>query len=850
MTWNKGLAVVILLSVAPLLAVQGQSNGLLRRMPDEVMPDKYLRIKVDPVQRAQSQSFHRDRTVPDWRQAMPIGNGDFGAAVHGYPDNLTFHIGKNDVWWNNKTPTADGLEGYPSIPFAKLRQRLKAGERDALVKEIAAEHAKKYVGYDETAAGNFRLKLHELGTFYNVKEKLDLSEGIASITYCAFDHGPRRYEHATVESFVSREDEVMVVHAQAHPAHASLGAVKFEFYRGALEKVDEWPGFKELSVAEIDAKYQARPQVEDGLVWFERWLGGEDAYGPDEYVMMMGCDSDKLEASVVGPDIYGRFRPDAGPVTFYITLVSNNDIRGPWAAPAVKGQKIVEVAKARIRAAVAKGYKAVRKSHTDWWNNYWRRGWAILPDKNDEHPWYWSLYKVASALQVGKVCPGYAAPWRNNNFCSWGVYIYNYEEIKHQMGILSNNRCELVEPINAVAYKTRDVMRKHTKGYFGMEGLHYPHSMNYRGYTSVSVTTLNVGTAGEAIKYAWDYYDYTGDMDWLREVAYPLLKGVADFYLDYLLEDENGRYYIFPSYWTEYPKFLDHTSTTDLSMFHMIFRDAAKAAKVLGVDADRVARWHEAREKLLPFNTNKDGVWVASWESGAAGYFGHELSNSQTYPISMADLVDAWHGPDELRRQARATYDHFLGSHPVAWDKSTSYIAAARMGDREYMKKIYNIQYKLLEGGYLWDGDGEWPELWERGYTCDPSSGYPAGIATESMLQSHGGDIRLFPANPLGGHYAFHSLRARGAFLISSEMRDGKVPYALIQSLAGSPCHLVQPFGEDVDVQVRDLESGKIVKQIGAAETDQIISFDTTVKHIYVIERKEQPLETVPVIEL
>jgi hypothetical protein len=32
---------------------------------------------------------------------MPIGNGDFGAAVHGYPDNLTFHIGKNDLWWDN-----------------------------------------------------------------------------------------------------------------------------------------------------------------------------------------------------------------------------------------------------------------------------------------------------------------------------------------------------------------------------------------------------------------------------------------------------------------------------------------------------------------------------------------------------------------------------------------------------------------------------------------------------------------------------------------------------------------------------------------------------------------------------
>ena len=224
------------------------------------------------------------------------------------------------------------------------------------------------------------------------------------------------------------------------------------------------------------------------------------------------------------------------------------------------------------------------------------------------------------------------------------------------------------------------------------------------------------------------------------------------------------------------------------------------------------------------------------------------------YPIAIADLVDAWHGPEELRRQARATYEHYLGSHPEAWDKSTSYIAAARMGDREYMKKIYGIQYKLLEGGYIspepQHGDGEWPELWSKGYTPDPCSGYPAGIATESMLQSHGGDIRLFPANPLDGHYAFHSLRARGAFLVNSEMRDGKVPYALIQSLAGNPCNLVQPFGQGVDVRVRDLESGEVVKEIDAADADVIVSFETATNRIYVIERKDTPLEQVPAVEL
>ena len=103
------ITVTAVLGAQPSAPPSNASKGLISRLPDEVMPDTYLRFKVDPVKRAESQSFHRDRTVPDWRQAMPIGNGDFWAAVHGYPDNLTFHIGKNDLWWSNK----DTKEGYP-----------------------------------------------------------------------------------------------------------------------------------------------------------------------------------------------------------------------------------------------------------------------------------------------------------------------------------------------------------------------------------------------------------------------------------------------------------------------------------------------------------------------------------------------------------------------------------------------------------------------------------------------------------------------------------------------------------------------------------------------------------------
>ena len=74
MSWKQVIGIVVAMCAGPLLAREDTRNGLLKRMPNEAMSGEHLRFKVDPVKRAESQSFHRDRTVPDWRQAMPIGN--------------------------------------------------------------------------------------------------------------------------------------------------------------------------------------------------------------------------------------------------------------------------------------------------------------------------------------------------------------------------------------------------------------------------------------------------------------------------------------------------------------------------------------------------------------------------------------------------------------------------------------------------------------------------------------------------------------------------------------------------------------------------------------------------------
>ena len=837
--WKKGLTVVVLLGVGPLWATEGKNSGLLKRLPDEVMPETYLRFKVDPLQRVRSHAFERKRSVLDWRKAMPIGNGDMGASVHGYPDNLTWHIGKNDVWWNNMPP--DHEEVYPFMNLEEIRRRVHSGDksvgqeiRNALQKRWdAAGTGRAHL----TSCARFTLQLCRSAVFYRVTEKLDLASAIATSSFRANEHYGGDMS-GRVESFVSRIDDVLVIRAM--PQGSDWGVVRFEFGRDPME-----PGMRtpKITAEEIDGLYQPQMHAENQLAWFDVDLRGEDAFS-----VALATDAEGVDLHVVGHDLFARGRTGSGPITFYLTVVSNNDASD-------------HAAEARRRVSHAKtlGWKALRERHEAWWANFWQRSWVALPDPVRERPWYWGLYRAASARRPGKVCPPYTPPWQASNAPGWGMFILTYETTRAEMGLLATNHAETMEPWFALLNRVREPLRPYVRRHYGIEGIAYPHSFSWRGYPLQTPTCDGnqiLAGSGESVKYAWDYYEFTGDIDFLRRVGYPMIKDVATFYRNYLTEDEKGNLIVFPSHYLEAAVYRTNC-LADVSMIRLTLNDAVKAADVLGVDADLAADWRDALARIPDYETLPDGRWKNSLGAQLAGGGTVILDLHDLYPVSIGEEADAWHGSPAMRQQARATYEHYLGHQPYAWDISLSFIAAARMGDRDYAAKILDIYPKTRDGGninqsdnasyhreFAVDADGT------QGFDVDITSACASEFITELMLQSHCGDIRLFPTNPLKGHYAFHSLRTRGAFLISSEMRDGKVPYALIQSLAGNPCHLVQPFGKDIDVQVRDLASGKIVKQVDAADTDQIMSFETTAKHIYVIERKDVPLENVPVVQL
>jgi hypothetical protein len=818
-------------------------KGVLPALPDQTMDGSYMRVKMDLAKRIQSDALVRNSTsVNDWRFGLDIGDGDFGAAIYGYPNAMCFDIGKNDI-----TIYDYALEpAFPLMSFEECRKHLVAGDVGAVTKALAAAATKSGIHGGrpgESWGGRLAFDFLAQKTITDYREQLDFWSGTAT-SFFKVDG-----REATVQSFASHDAEVMVIRVSSVSEAAACALM-----RNPLSDKSK-PFLPTFSFV-------------DGMAFLHMTMPSGSVEHPDQYVIALVCDGGDLSPVAEAPSksltapknwlsaAYACKAAEKGkPLTFFVTVVTTRDVGGPRADPKIKEQDIMAVVDARLKSAIAKGYDALRGEHLAWWRNYWQRSWIAMNEKAGEYPFYFSLYKAGSARRPGKIPPGYYAPWRGADDLGWGRLCFNFEQINYNFGNMVSNHGELQEPILGTLWHTKDLIAARTKSFYKMDGLCYPHCISNRGNIQhYQNTCMNVGTSGEAVSLFWQYFEFTQDKEFLRQAAYPMLRAAAEFFRQYLQTDENGQLYIFPSYFSEYPAFFKN-SITDQVNFRMTFAHAAEAAAILGVDAGKAKLWRDCLRRMQPLAVDKKGVWLTADPLNPAKQKMPSKDSLNLYPILPGDMVNKWHGSEELRRQAEASCRHWLGRHPEVWDKGFCYMDAARMGDRDYYPAMLKaVCVNAVAYGAITSG-GERNKLktgkWPISVNWDDCGGtVAAGTLSEFLLNSQFGEIRVFPAMPLKGHYAFHSLRARGAFLVSSEFRDGTISYILIKSLTGNPCKVIQPFDEGTHVVVRDLGTGSIVATIPHAKIEQGVEFKTDNDHMYVVERRDIPLEKVPVLDL
>ena len=345
---------------------------------------------------------------------------------------------------------------------------------------------------------------------------------------------------------------------------------------------------------------------------------------------------------------------------------------------------------------------------------------------------------------------------------------------------------------------------------------------------------VHILSSGAKIAFLyWERYQYTQDRDWLRDRAYPMLKGVSEFFQFYpnLKKGADGKYHLYNLNNHE-PVWGAQDAMEELAAMRGVLPLAIRASELLDVDAVRRAEWRELLENLTPLPTNDDPdsldprkpgtprLWVNgrkphAWGDGTDRSY-HTIVPAIHYDLCTLETQDA-----ELMRTANASFESLLPEGIHSQTKidllNPSPRAAALLGRASDIKIMIPSQLaawgkdetvrpggtgaaalrnrlSLLEGEQAMDAE-------RLGRSLDALQlallqGVPARPGGDPVL-------RVFPAWPQGWD-AEYTLLARGGFLVTSAIRGGTVQFVEVRSAGGNECRIRNPWREAEIVVYRD----------------------------------------------
>lgn len=345
--------------------------------------------------------------------------------------------------------------------------------------------------------------------------------------------------------------------------------------------------------------------------------------------------------------------------------------------------------------------------------------------------------------------------------------------------------------------------------------------------------TSHILSSGAKIAYLyWLRYDYTRDQLWLRDRAYPMLKGIAELYRNFpgVKKEADGKYHIHNINNHE-PVWGAQDTNEEVSAMHGILPLAIRASEILGVDLDLRSKWVEFHDNLTPITTNdspgalnprqpgQPSIWIAGLPPVLKG----QLGRPGPLPILEYDLCTVSTADPATLRIGNNTYNAGL-RQPMTKDTPVSVLnhvgtAAAHLGRAKDLRFILPNQLRCLAPQHDfcdWIGGGKSSVLANRltlregpgAIGCERigrvSQALHAALL-QSSPESPGGKpvLHIFPAFPKEWN-AQYTLLARGAFLVTSSVQNGEVEFVEVVSKIGGQCRLRNPWGQSKAILYRN----------------------------------------------